>query len=329
LIGPQSSTLKYKISNPSAAPAAATLTLPLPDLDFSDPDASWSIPAPDPINFVGVTAKQDQKPAPLNFSQSAQLDGKDVTSKLQRAGLSLVPVGAFHNQLAAMSADARSRLAQEGLISEAGVDQAGNPIYYPRWSVKTSGVRKLDLAPGQSAVLEYKFRTSVGVSRDTVLREPLRSQKSLSQEVERRRADFCLDRAFLSGVDKIVSTKAERLTRPPEPIPGPAETPPPDPLRSPTPSPSLAADPPKPPAIRVFPEANVANLREMRISFDIGGDGAGAKQFHLTVDKGKPDRLISFCMDNLKKTSPTGFEMRASDYHPAVPLKILMVGPQN
>jgi len=39
--------------------------------------------------------------------------------------------------------------------------------------------------------------------------------------------------------------------------------------------------------------------------------------------------VISFCMNNLKKTSPTGFEMSASDYRPPRELKILLVGPKD
>lgn len=40
-------------------------------------------------------------------------------------------------------------------------------------------------------------------------------------------------------------------------------------------------------------------------------------QFHLTVDKGRPDSLVSFCWDGeVTKTSPTTFEMEAEDWWP-------------
>ncbi len=331
-IGLQSSSLAYKIFNPTTAPVTATLTLPLPDLDFSDPDASWAIPSGDPVNFVSLTAKQDKKPTSLSFTQTANLDGKDVTATLKHAGLSLVPVGAFHNQLLATTAEARQRLTKEGLIAPVGTDQAGTPLYAPRWLVKTAGIHDVTLAPGQSVVLEYRFRTSVGVSPDTVLREPLRSNKALGREVERHRADYCVDHAFDGGVDKIVATKAEqRSPQSPGVLFGPDETPP-----SATPQPSIppvppSAEPSKTAVKRIFPEANIANLREMRISFDLESNAFGgrARQFHLTVDKGRPTWLVSFCLDNLKKTSATGFETRATDYRPAVPIKILLVGPKD
>ena len=39
--------------------------------------------------------------------------------------------------------------------------------------------------------------------------------------------------------------------------------------------------------------------------------------FHLTIDKGAPENLVSFCWDGqVKKTSPTTFEMDATDWYP-------------
>ncbi|WP_400770283.1 DUF4424 family protein [Methylosinus sporium] len=319
-LGAQNSSLKYRIVNPTAAPARTTVTFPLPEIDFSDPDAAWSIPGADPVNYIGLSATIDQKPAPLAVSQSAFVEGKDVTAALRRSGLPLVPIGFFHDKLATLAPDARARLVKDGLIAENGVDQAGNPIYAPRWSVRGVATRTLDLAPGQSALLDFRFRSSVGVARDSVLREPLRSSKELAAEVERRRADYCLDRAFLAGVDKMVSAAAARRSTAQEA----AALPPED---------VTAADAPKKPqpAARIFPEANVAELQERRISFDLGAGASAApvRQFRLVVDKGKPTRLVSFCLADLKKISPTAFEMRAADFRPSGLLRVLLVGPKD
>jgi hypothetical protein len=41
------------------------------------------------------------------------------------------------------------------------------------------------------------------------------------------------------------------------------------------------------------------------------------KRFHLTIDKGRPENLVSFCWDGeVTKTSPTTFEMEAEDFYP-------------
>src|ERR1700704_3211160 len=76
-------------------------------------------------------------------------------------------------------------------------------------------------------------------------------------------------------------------------------------------------------------EANSAKLQERRISYVLktGANWAGPiKDFRLTVDKQKADRLISFCADHLKAISPTVVEYTARDFTPDRDLKILIVG---
>lgn len=63
-----------------------------------------------------------------------------------------------------------------------------------------------------------------------------------------------------------------------------------------------------------------------------GGNWSGPiGKFHLTVDKGSPDNLASFCWDGeVKKTSPTTFEMEAADWWPPYnrELEILVLNKQ-
>ena len=49
------------------------------------------------------------------------------------------------------------------------------------------------------------------------------------------------------------------------------------------------------------------------------------KRFRLTVDKGYPDRLVSLCIDGLKKVSPTRFEVIKTNYEPDRDLEVLFV----
>ena len=76
-------------------------------------------------------------------------------------------------------------------------------------------------------------------------------------------------------------------------------------------------------------EENTAGMRERRISY-VFATGAGSlgpvKDFRLVVDKGRPDRLVSFCFDNVKKITPTAFEVRMRDFTPLRDLKILLIG---
>lgn len=47
--------------------------------------------------------------------------------------------------------------------------------------------------------------------------------------------------------------------------------------------------------------------------------------FRLVVDKGKPQNLVSFCMDGVRKISPTQFEVRRRNFEPRGDLEILIV----
>ncbi len=49
------------------------------------------------------------------------------------------------------------------------------------------------------------------------------------------------------------------------------------------------------------------------------------KDFRLVVDKGKPDNMVSFCADGVKKISDTQFEVRKKDWEPTEDLNVLIV----
>lgn len=57
-----------------------------------------------------------------------------------------------------------------------------------------------------------------------------------------------------------------------------------------------------------------------------GANWAGPiKDFRLVVDKGATDKLVSFCMDGVKKIGPTRFEVVKKDFEPASDLNILIL----
>jgi len=72
-------------------------------------------------------------------------------------------------------------------------------------------------------------------------------------------------------------------------------------------------------------------LFETRLSYILktGGNWASGTigDFRLTVDKGDPKNLVSFCGDGVTKTGPTTFEMRAGDHFPERDVEILILEP--
>lgn len=51
------------------------------------------------------------------------------------------------------------------------------------------------------------------------------------------------------------------------------------------------------------------------------------KEFNLTIDKGKPENLVSLCFDGIEKTGPTTFTASLKDFVPEQDLQVLFLVP--
>ena len=281
-IAPDQVTIRYVFLNPGPAPATVTVAFQLPEIDLSEAD-NYAIPTDDPANFVAFETKVDGKAVTFRINQRAVLGEKDVSASIRSAGLPLLLAGAQQSRIAELPKEARNRLAGEGLLIPAGTDEKGRQLHSAGWTVKTSATRRQTFPAGQTVLVEHRYRTSVGMSFDTVLRKGLRDNTALGQEVKRYRTTYCVGDDLLRGLDRIAGDAEE----------------------------------------------NTAGMRERRISY-VFATGASAfgpvKDFRLVVDKGRPERLVSFCLDNVKKIAPTTFEVRMKDFTPERDLKILLIG---
>ncbi|TIL36148.1 DUF4424 domain-containing protein [Mesorhizobium sp.] len=70
---------------------------------------------------------------------------------------------------------------------------------------------------------------------------------------------------------------------------------------------------------------------ENRIAYVLttGGNWATGSigKFKLTVDKGDPKNLVSFCGENVRKVGPTRFEMTAENFYPEHDIDIMLLVP--
>ena len=281
-ITPEFVTVRYVFLNQSQKPVNVTVAFPLPDIDLADAD-NYAIPTDDPVNFVAFQTKIDGKPVTFSINQRALLGEKDVSARIKSAGLPILPIGTQQNRVSELSTEVKDRLIEEGLLIPAGTNAAGQPLHGASWTVRTSIVRQQAFPPGKPVVVEHRYRTSMGVSFDTVLRKALRENTAMADEVKRYRSEYCVPEELLRGIDRIAGGA----------------------------------------------EGNVQKLRERRISYVLktGANWAGPiKDFKVVIDKGLPDRLVSFCLDNVKKISPTAFEIRKKDFTPERDLKILLIG---
>jgi hypothetical protein len=281
-INAQTVAIRYRLLNQSAQPVTLTMAFPLPDIDMTDPDVLYAIPGNDPVNFVGFETKVDGQPVRFEMRQRAMLGDKDVTDKLRAAGLALLPMGHQQEAVDALAQQTRDKLVADGLLLPNGTDQDGKTQYSGPWTVKTAASRQQVFPPGKAVVIDHTYRTSVGISFDTVLRKAVRETQAMEAEFKRYMAEYCIPDGLLRGIDRVA---------------GPAP-------------------------------ANVVKLQERRISYALkstAGATAPIKDFHLVIDKGRPDYLISFCIEGVKKIAPTAFEFRAKDYTPDRDLKILLI----
>ena len=281
-ITPDAVTIRYRFSNRSPNSVTLTVAFPLPDIDLSEA-ANFAIPVADSMNFVGFETKVDGKPVAFKLHQRALLVDKDVSSQLKEFGIPPLPLGKLQDRIAELPYTARTRLIDQGLLVKSGSNERGQPLYDAGWKVSTSAVREQTFEPGRPVQVEHRYRTSLGMSFDTVLRKGLRQNKAMATEVLRYRKEYCVSDRFLADLDNLAGEA----------------------------------------------EANAQKIQERRISYVLktGANWAGPiKQFRLVVDTGKPGQLASFCAPNIKRISPTAFEVRAENFTPTENLKILLVG---
>ncbi|WP_426425251.1 DUF4424 domain-containing protein [Bradyrhizobium genosp. A] len=194
-------SVRYEFVNTSTAPVTLTVAFPLPDIDLSEGE-SISFPANDPLNFVDFETKVDGGPIKFSTDQRAFLGDKDVSAELRELKIPILPLGAQQFRPQDLPAATRTKMASEGLLTPAGSDERGRPLYSAGWVVKTAVYREQTFAPGKPVVVEHSYRPSVGASTDTILRKRLRQDKAMAKEFERYRKDYCVSEEFLQDLDK-------------------------------------------------------------------------------------------------------------------------------
>jgi hypothetical protein len=271
-IGLDGITVRYVFLNRSTKPITLTVAFPLPDINLADA-SNAALPVGNPLNYVGFSTRIDSKPISFATNQQAFLNDKNVTANLKEMGIPVFPVGVQQLKINELPEEIRARALAQGLLVESGTNDKGMPLYDATWTVKTSVVRRQSFPPGKPVTVEHRYRTSVGVSFDSILRQDHRVQKGLASEVQRYKSTYCVDDDFLKLVDGL----------------------------------KPANKPGKP------------RLIERRINYVLttGANWAGPiKDFHLVVDKGRADRIVSFCNEGLKEISPPQSDIRASYFTP-------------
>jgi hypothetical protein len=279
--------VKYVFRNVTARDVKATVAFPLPEIEQG---ADYDVAVPE-----GFETFVDEVPVRMSRERKALLGGKDYSVLL---ALLKVPLSepresdeaAIAKALQAVTPDEQAHLVKLGLAEWEAFDRGRGPErqLVPRWSVKETYYWEQVFPAGRDLRVEHRYVPGTGGSVGSGLAY---ADFRRSAEGREMMARYCVDQAFVKGVERLAKAGGD-----------------------------------------------YAVLPEQRISY-ILHTGANWKspigRFRLTVDKGAPENLVSFCWGGtaggaggVKKVSGTRFEMRREGWRPDRDLHILIVQPQ-
>ncbi|WP_157944541.1 DUF4424 domain-containing protein [Mangrovicella endophytica] len=253
----------------------------------ASPYIDISIPNDDPSNPLGFETRVEGKAVRMALEEKATLDGRDVTALLKGLGVPLAP----QDEKAGEALDALPRAKQDELI-KAGLVEPGDP------EAADSGERNLQALWSWSGT--YHWEQTFAPGRDVKVEHSytpsvgssvatvLDMEPDYPDDVKAMRERYCIDDAFMRAMKK---RSAEWQKR--------------------------------------FPDQGYA-FSEQSFEYVLTTGANWAEpigDFRLTVDKGAPENLVSFCADGVKKTSSTTFEVRHQAFVPKRDLAVLILLP--
>jgi hypothetical protein len=280
-------TVKYRFTNRSDRDVETLISFPLPAIPngINGPLGDSSYPDWKDIGFKTLV---DGKAIALDYRERVTANGQNVEKRLKELGW---PVRFweqdFDARIEKMSDAEKAQYLAEGLLRKP------DPEYdrlEAAWQVATHITRTQKFPAGKTVTVEHSYQPVAGGSVGGILDRSYRNQKDSGFPGYAKH--YCIDNAFLKGFDK------KRYSR----LPG----------------------------LKKGEEAEYAGwfYVEHWLSYVLksGANWRGPiKDFRLVVDKGKPDRLLSLCMDGVKKISPTRFEVRRTNFEPTTDIDVLIV----
>jgi Domain of unknown function (DUF4424) len=187
--------VRYVFRNRSPRDIHTTIAFPMPDRDLTE--AHFSDTAY-PEDFRTTV---DGRAVAMAVERKALWKGADRTSTLAGFGLSPNSDG---KALDALGEAQRKRLVEVGLaaIDEYDDGHGWERHLVPAWTVKETWHWQQAFPAGRDLIVEHSYRPGTGGSVGTGLAMP---EFRASPEGRRMIAEYCVDAAFLAGVDRLAS----------------------------------------------------------------------------------------------------------------------------
>ena len=186
--------VRYIFRNRSARDIRTTVAFPMPDEDLTEAqfgDVAY------PEDFRTLV---DGRPVAMAVERRALLGGNDRTALLATFGLAPNSEGEALDRLAKAQGE---RLLKLGLaaVDEYDAGKGWERHLVPAWTVKETWHWEQTFPAGRDLAIEHSYRPGTGGSVGTGLAIP---GFRASPEGRRMIADYCIDPAFLAGVDRLV-----------------------------------------------------------------------------------------------------------------------------
>lgn len=191
--------VRYTYTNHSDRPITLLVAFPLPDVPLEDRDPEWIEAAYPDWDGIDMQTLVDGKPAGLMRIDIAKVNGVEVDKRLKALGWPALfwKDPGFADRLRALSADDKSALVAEGLLTTEYVTEGE---VRPAWTVSTSFVRTQTFPPGVPITVEHSYTPIQGGTVASALDRDIRGE-TLDPESEYV-TRFCVDQAFVRGYDR-------------------------------------------------------------------------------------------------------------------------------
>ena len=191
--------VRYTYRNLTDKPVTILVAFPLPDVPVEGRDLEWIESAYPDWEAIGMTTRVDGKQVQLLRIDVPKLGGKDISARLKELGW---PVRYWEDEsflagLAALSADDKSELVGEGLLS---ADQLTGHELRPLWTVSTAFVRTQTFPPGKAVTVEHAYEPMIGGTVTSALDREAREESMAGPDGYEAR--YCVDGPFLRGYDR-------------------------------------------------------------------------------------------------------------------------------
>lgn len=280
--------VRYVFANNSSQAEHLLISFPLPvpnERELEEAQDSGMYQEWSQLDFQTLI---DGKPAPLERYDVPMVRGKSVEARLKQLGYPVLHWRdeGLSDRLNALPDQVASALVAEGILID-DAESGGGAVrnLRPGWVVQTHVTRFQTFLPGSKVTVEHSYRPMVGGSASGSLHRDYRDMALNGPDG--LAAPYCIDPAFLAAYDRrVYGGKA-----------------------------------------KAEPDPDITTVQTwFGYVLKTGANWLGPiKHFRLVVDKGRPENLVSFCMDGVKKISPTQFEVVRTNFEPTRDLDVFLV----